>query len=154
MVDSLPRLRPARPDEAPAVTDLIVRSKRSWGYSEEFMALVGADMVISAADIETDHVEVLAIDDELIGMIRLQRGEGHAWLQDLFVDPEAMGRGHGKRLFERAAEQSRGWGYAEMHFDSDPNAESFYLRLGATRIGTTPSSIVPGRTFPRMSYPL
>jgi len=35
---SPPLLRRARPDEVGAITQLALRSKRLWGYSETFMA--------------------------------------------------------------------------------------------------------------------
>jgi hypothetical protein len=41
-----------------------------------------------------------------------------------------------------------------MEFESDPNAEPFYRHLGAERVGTTDSELVPGRTLPLMRYAL
>ncbi|EBV1760669.1 N-acetyltransferase, partial [Salmonella enterica subsp. enterica serovar Newport] len=32
--------------------------------------------------------------------------------------------------------------------DADPNAEAFYIRQGAIRIGETPSESLPGRVLP------
>jgi GNAT superfamily N-acetyltransferase len=154
MADPHPLLRRARPDEAARITAMVMRSKSSWGYSESFMELVAPDMTITPADIVADQVEVLDVDGAIVGMLRLQRHDDHAWLQDLFVDPSVMGRGLGRRLFQHAASCAREWGYRELRFESDPNAESFYLRLGAERIGAAPSSLVPGRELPQMRYQL
>ncbi|MCG6496213.1 hypothetical protein MCM47_18115 [Kitasatospora sp. A2-31] len=39
-------------------------------------------------------------------------------------------------------------GSRRLTIDADPNAEPFYLAMGATRIGTTASESVPGRELP------
>ena len=118
------------------------------------MARAGADLKLTAADIERDHVTVLEIGDRLLAFYRLIRQPDLALLQDLFVDPDAIGQGHGRRLFMDAAQVARGWGYRSMELDSDPDAETFYRRLGAERVGETPSLLIPGRTLPRLRYEL
>lgn len=154
MADSPPLLRRARPDEASVVTALALRSKRLWNYSDEFMEAVAPNMALTSEDIEADHVEVLESALGLVGFLRLQRRPDEAWLEDLFIDPQAVWKGHGRRLFERAAELSRGWGYAVMRFESDPHAEPFYLAMGAERVGLSASSLIPGRALPLMSFGL
>jgi len=125
-----------------------------WGYPDAFMALVSADMTIAPADIERDHVVVLEAGSDLVGFYRSSRERDLAVLQDLFIDPDAVGQGHGRRLFLDAVEVARTWGCTIMELDSDPNAESFYRRMGAERVGMTASSLVPGRVLPRMRYRL
>ena len=149
-------LRCARPDEAEAITRVTLRAKRHWGYSDDFMAVMTPELTMTAADIEraSDRVEVLEADGQLLGFMRLRRRTELAWLEDVFVDPPVMGYGHGRRLFLRAAEVSRGWGYGVMEFLSDPYAEGFYLGLGAKRVGMWPSMLRPGRSIPVMSYAL
>jgi GNAT superfamily N-acetyltransferase len=134
----------------------MLRSKRHWGYSDEFMVAVAPVMTVEPVDLERDdaRIEVLEDDRGLLGIIRLQRRTELAFLQDLFVEPAAMGHGHGRRLFERAAEIARGWGKGVLEFESDPCAEPFYLHLGATRVGMSPSGLIPGRAVPLMRYAL
>jgi GNAT superfamily N-acetyltransferase len=131
----------------------MLRSKSSWGYSDAFMALAEEDLTLTSQDIAANLVEVLeGQDGTLIAVMRLQRRPDHAWLQDLFVHPGSMGQGLGRRLFDRAVQHAREWGYREMRFESDPHAEPFYLGLGAVRIGSAPSTLVPGRELPLMRY--
>ena len=49
---------------------------------------------------------------------------------------------------------ARAWGYATMEIAADPHAEPFYLRLGATRVGTVPSEVFPGRRLPLLRLSL
>lgn len=143
-------LRRARPGEAAAITALAVRSKRLWGYSDAFMTRVEPGLLVTEADIGEQHVAVLEDDGRLLGYCRVSDRGDHAELEDLFIDPSCIARGHGRRLFRHALSVARGLGRAQMEWDSDPFAEPFYLRLGATRIGETESQLIPGRMLPRM----
>jgi len=151
-----PLLRCACAGDAEVITRLVLRSKRHWDYSEAFMAVMTPALVFELADLEgpSDRVEVLEVEGELRGVFRLRRRTELAFLEDLFVDPEAMGHGYGRLLFERAATVAREWGFGVMEFESDPNAERFYLHLGAERVGMSPSTLMPGRSIPLMRYAL
>lgn len=143
-------VRRAKPDEAGALTELALRSKAAWGYADEFMARAVDEMTISPEDVERDHVEVVELDGRVIGFYRLQRRDTMAWLEDLFIEPGLLRSGWGQRLLERASQVAREWGAAELELESDPNAEAFYVHLGARRVGLAESRVVPGRQLPVM----
>ena len=152
----LSRFRPAGPDELEAITALAIRSKASWGYPDEFMAALRPELTFCQADLDDPRtcVEVLEVDGQLIGAIRMRRRTELACLEDLWVDPEAIGQGYGRIGFERACEIGRGWGKGVMELEADPFAEPFYLHLGAVRVGMSPVTVVPGRAVPLMRYAL
>jgi ribosomal protein S18 acetylase RimI-like enzyme len=77
-----------------------------------------------------------------------------AVLEDLWLEPEVIGRGHGRRLWEHAASVARAGGATAMELDAEPNALGFYERMGAVRVGVTPSQTFPGRELPRLRLPL
>jgi GNAT superfamily N-acetyltransferase len=149
-----PSLRRARADEADAITQLVLRSKRTWGYDRAFMAAAKPELTLRAQDLQHpgDVVEVLESHGRLLAMYRLRREPSRALLVDLFVDPEHMGRGHGRLLFERAIELARGWGLTTIELESDPHAEPFYQHLGAVRVGWSASATAIGRQLPLMRY--
>ena len=152
----LSRFRPAGPDELEAITALAIRSKAYWGYPDEFMAALRPELTFRQADLDDPRtrVEVLEVDGRLIGAIRMRRRTELAYLEDLWVDPEAIGHGYGRIGFERACEIGRGWGKGVMELEADPFAEPFYLHLGAVRVGMSPVTVVPGRAVPLMRYAL
>ena len=76
------------------------------------------------------------------------------YLQNLFVVPEAMGRGFGKGLWRHMLHEARERGYRCILIDSDRYAEPFYLAMGAKRVGLTPSSVFEGRYLPLLRYDL
>ena len=147
-------IRRARPEEASALSVLALRSKAHWGYDAAFLAACRADLTLSVHDVAISLVYVLEADQGLAGFYRL-RGRGDAAeLADLFVAPEAIGRGHGRRLWEHAAATARRLGYRRLVLQSDPHAEGFYRAMGAERAGESPSTVVPGRRLPLMRYSL
>jgi len=142
-------IRRARPDEADALTALATRAKAHWGYDTEFMDQVSPAMALSASDIEAQEVWVLEDDGHVVGFHRVLCGDS-AELEDMWVDPSAMGTGHGRRLFEHAIGVARGSGASSLELDADPHAVGFYERMCMQRIGDTPSALIPGRSLPRM----
>jgi GNAT superfamily N-acetyltransferase len=144
------RIRRARPDEADALNALARRAKAHWGYDAGFMDRVSDAMTLSAEDIGAHEVWVLEdVPEHVVGFHRVIPGDP-AELEDMWVDPPAMGAGLGRRLFEHAVAIARSGGAAALELDADPNAIGFYERMGMERIGETASTLIPGRALPRM----
>ena len=150
----MPRIRRARPSEADELSALAQRSKAYWGYDDAFMERARAELTIGA-DAIAEH-DVWVLEDEagdVVGWHRVIGGEA-AILEDLWLEPSAIGAGHGRRLWEHAASMARASGASVMELDADPNAVGFYERMGAEVVGETPSRIVRDRTLPRMRVTL
>ena len=155
MADSEYSIRPAHPSEADALTDLLWRSKRHWGYDDAFMEVARPQLVVTAQSIEQDWVEVLVIEGQVGGFFRLcQRGNDphRLWLEDLFLDPPLIGQGWGRVLWDRAVEAAARLGCQVLEWETDPHAEPFYERMGAVRIGLRESTLFPGRMLPVMRW--
>lgn len=156
MTAPLPVFRTARPDELGAVTALVKRSKRYWGYSDSFMAALDTELTFHRSDLDDPRaqVEVLEVEGRLTGAIRMRRRTELAYLEDLWIDPEAIGRGYGRIGFDRACEIGREWGKGVLELEADPHAEAFYRHLGCQRVRMSPVTSVPGRAVPVMRYSL
>ena len=156
MTAPLPSFRPARPDELEAITSLAKRSKRFWGYSDEFMAALDEELSFRQADLDDERtrVEVLESEGRIIAALRMRRRTELAYLEDLWIDPETIGHGYGRLGFERACEIGREWGKGVMELEADPYAEPFYLHVGCQRVWMSPVTSVPGRSVPLMRYSL
>jgi GNAT superfamily N-acetyltransferase len=72
----------------------------------------------------------------------------------LFVEPAALGRGHGQRLFAHACEAARTAGAVRLLVESDPNATGFYERMGMVRTGERTSPVEAGRVMPVLALDL
>jgi GNAT superfamily N-acetyltransferase len=148
------QIRPARPDEADALTALAMRSKASWGYGAAFMHQVRADMIVSRSDIEQSHCLVAEDGGRLCGYVLTFINAEEALLRDLFIEPAYFGRRLGRKLFELAIANAKTKGARVLTLHSDPNAREFYEHLGMQCTGQVPSIVGHGRTLPVMELDL
>jgi len=151
---SATRIRRARSEEAGALTALAQRAKAHWPYDEAMMAVFRRTIVITGDDIADHLVLVHQTGAAADGVGVLVAAGDDAELDHLWVDPPAIGRGVGRRLFLTFAVEARRRGAARIVLNSDPYAEGFYRRLGAVRIGDHPVAEIPGRVLPRMAFSL
>jgi predicted N-acetyltransferase YhbS len=144
-------IRPARVDEAPALSELCVRSKASWGYDEAFMALARAVLQVRPEQIAAGDVWVATgAAGEVVGMVALGPSEqpNTLDLDKLFVEPRWIRTGAGRALMAHAIDEARRRGAKRLTILADPNAAGFYERNGARRIGEAPSDAIPERSVP------
>ena len=148
-------IRRARPSEAGVLSELALRSKGHWGYEADFLAACRDDLSLSPDDVLTSLVYVCSKGEAILGYYRLlPQEDGAAELDALFVEPVAMGQGIGKRLWQHAVATATALGCTEIVLQSDPQAEGFYLAMGALRTGESESTVMPGRMLPLMQFRL
>ena len=146
-------IRRARPDEAAALTELMLRAKGHWGYDQAFLAACRPLLTISAATIARDAVYCAVVGETLAGICHVKPlDNGEAYLDDLFVEPVFMGTGIGALLWRHAVGLAIAMGAHALVFDADPNALLFYERMGAVVVGALVSTTFPGHTTPSMRY--
>jgi len=143
-------IRRATSSDSDRATDLARRAKAHWGYPAEWLAAWDGDLAITAADIDQHRTFVASLDGEIVGMCQLQEGERGAMLEHVWVDPNCHGRGIGRALVEHALSAAQG----VIAVVSDPNAEDFYVKLGARRVGevNAPMPGAPARTLPLLEF--
>jgi GNAT superfamily N-acetyltransferase len=145
-----PEIRRALASEAAALTALAVRSKAHWGYDEAFMAGVMPELALSAERLEASTCFVAVLGETLAGYYVLALEDGEPTLCDLWVDPPAMGQRVGAALVAHMRAEARARGWPVVRIVSDPNAEAFYLKVGARRVGSVASKVLVGRVLPVM----
>jgi GNAT superfamily N-acetyltransferase len=136
------------------LTALALRSKAHRGYSAEFMAAFAVELTLDAAEIVANRTLVAEAADLPVGFVTLVGTPPLGEIGELFVEPDHLGAKIGARLLERALAGARAEGFETITVDSDPNAEGFYVRMGARRMGVSPSASVPGRLLPRLAFDL
>ena len=151
----MPAVRPAQAGEGLSLTALCVRSKAHWGYDAAFMKLSAASLRVDEADIASGRVLVATdAEGQAVGMASVLGEAETVDLDALFVDPPAIGSGAGRALFAAAADLARRLGARRMTILADPNAASFYERMGARFLRNAPSDAIPGRLLPLYEYDL
>ena len=143
-------LRPPRKDEHAALTALCIRAKAHWGYDDDFMALCRAEMTITEGDIKPGYFQVAERDSIIVGVASIAPCDDGIEVDLIYVDPDHMGIGAGRRLMDWAMGAARSMNADELIIVADPHAEAFYTHIGAVRVGEYPSGSIPGRLLPKL----
>jgi GNAT superfamily N-acetyltransferase len=140
-------IRAAGSRDAPVLTEIAHAAKRHWGYPEELIRLWDSDLSVTPAFIES-HPVYCAVDGRtILGFYALAQEGAVFELEHLWVRPQHLRAGIGTRLFAHAVRTVRSAGGTILRVASDPNAEGFYRRMGARRVGDIPARPL-GRTLP------
>ncbi len=131
----------ATADEAATLTSIAHAAKRHWGYPERWIEQWADVLTITPAFIASAEVFTGRIDGRTIGFHALIRDADSLRLDHLWVMPDAIGRGLGRKLFEHAIARAEALGFRRIEIQSDPNAEAFYRHMGARRVGETVTQI-------------
>ena len=134
-------IRRATASDAVELTGIAHAAKRHWGYPERWIELWRDTLTITPDFIAINDVYVALVDGKIAGFSALVASEERAWLEHLWVSPQYMGAGVGKALFKHAAAEAASNGALALEIESDPNAEEFYKRMGAARVGDVGSEI-------------
>jgi len=149
-------IRPARPGEAPALTELCIRAKAHWGYDSAFMAAAARLLRIRESEIGAGSV-LTAVEGSaaapcgVAAIVPLRRPHWFE-LSHLFVAPESFKRGIGRALFRAAIALAAQRGATHVSILSDPYAADFYQRQGARRCGEAPSGVERTRMLPLFEF--
>lgn len=134
-------IRRAQESDAAELTRIAHEAKRHWGYPERWIELWRDDLTLDPEFIAGNEVYVAEEGGEALGCCSLVVGTPNWTLEDLWIRPAAMGKGLGRRLFEHARAVAAEAGASVLEIDADPNAEAFYLKMGAVRVGEVRSEI-------------
>lgn len=146
------KIRRASPADATRLSEIAHDAKRYWGYPEHWIKHWQDELTISPDFIATNQVFVAEKDDQILGFYALKIRHEKAELDHMWVAPEHIGSGVGKQLFIHAMQSAARGNVSEIEILSDPNAEGFYRKMGAHRIGETVSQIDgQPRSLPRLS---
>jgi GNAT superfamily N-acetyltransferase len=125
----------ATPDQSQKLTQIAHAAKRHWGYPESWIAVWKDVLTITPDFITGNKAYVAFVDEEVAGFYAvLDRGE-KAILDHMWIMPRYIGTGVGREMFKHAVETASSLGASSIEIEADPNAEGFYARMGARRIG-------------------
>ena len=144
-------IREARSEEASSLSELALRSKAHWGYSQEFLDSCRSELTVDPDRIGSEDYQCfVAVDeDEVLGFYTVKKvSDGVYELEGLFVEPQHIGTGVGRSLIQRAVRSLSRQGAARLIIQGDPNANDFYVAAGARQIGSRESGSISGRYLP------
>ena len=145
-------IRRALATDALFLTSISFGAKRYWNYPEEYFEVWHDELTITEDYIEQNIVYVAQKKDTIIGYFSIvevnqEHWNGEVfisrgyWLDHIYIRPAYIRSGIGTELMEYAQEYCRENGIEKLYIFSDPFANGFYEKLGATYIKESPSSI-------------
>ncbi|OZY83732.1 GNAT family N-acetyltransferase [Cellvibrio mixtus] len=130
--------------------DTLIESKGYWGYSHEQLEIWRANLKFEEEYIARNTVKLVMEESEVIGFFAIVQGDvdelDHFWLL-----PNAIGKGNGNLVFEQILSECKMLGIYEFYIISDPDAEGFYLKKGALKVGEVYSE-PQKRMLPKLKY--
>jgi GrpB-like predicted nucleotidyltransferase (UPF0157 family)/N-acetylglutamate synthase-like GNAT family acetyltransferase len=145
-------IRRAERREAGALSELALRSKAYWGYDARFLAACRAELSVHPADIERRRVTVAEDGGWIVGFYALRGASPEGELSLLFVEPDRIGTGIGRMLWQHCVVTAARVGLWQIRIESDPFAEGFYTAMGAVLVGDAASHSIPDRRLPLLSF--
>lgn len=144
------RIEKAQNIDSKYLTELTLRSKAHWGYSSEQITKWKKDLTIYTDYIDQNEVYKLMNKNQLIGYYSyIEVKENTVKLDNIFLEPDFIGKGYGKMMMNHFLLQVKDSGYEAVKLDSEPNTVKFYQNLGFKIVGRLESSI-PNRFLPIM----
>lgn len=147
------------PEHSSDINALILRSKAHWGYDAAMMATMEEVLRLDEDAAKASRAVAGWFEDLAVGVAQIsaryedERGRAMA-LDLLFIAPEAIGTGLGRRLYGWALDQARAAEADRLEILSDPNARGFYTAMGARYVEDRPSDLIPGRILPWLEHRL
>lgn len=128
-------IRRAIPSEADTLSHIALSAKAHWGYPQHWMEIWKPQLTFSPEYFEKNESWAAEYGDKPIAFYTLQEKNGKAWIENMWVLPEYIGMGIGRQLFMDALSRSRLKGYLILQLEADPNAVSFYKKMGMYQVG-------------------
>jgi GNAT superfamily N-acetyltransferase len=133
-------IRVAAPEDLDVLRDLYRRSSLSNDGDRASLLAHPEALVLSGRSVEESRTRIAVEDGRIVGFATLLGPE----VEDLFVDPDAMGRGIGRALVGALVEAARADGLERLEVSANPHALGFYARLGFVLDGTVQTDFGPG----------
>jgi N-acetylglutamate synthase-like GNAT family acetyltransferase len=130
--------------------DILITSKGYWGYSQDQLEKWKSALRFEDDYISRNTVKLILKDQEVIGFFAIVKGEENL-LDHLWLLPAAIGKGFGNQVFEQIVIECNKLEISSFFIISDPDAEGFYLKKGALKVGECYSE-AQKRMLPKLKF--
>lgn len=128
-------IRRATPDQAELLTQIAFAAKSHWGYPDAWIQLWSPSLTIRPEFIEKYETYVAWDDEQPAGFCAISHEAEKANIEHLWISPQYIGKGIGSMLFKFILSRCKELGAITLRIESDPNAQGFYERMGAEKVG-------------------
>lgn len=114
---------------------LACKSKQYWNYPDHYIKLWLQELEVKETLLEEGRIyKAIDMNLEILGFYGLEGLPPALTLNGFWVSPDHMKKGVGKRLFSHMIKTANTLDARTVRWESDPNAASFYLKMGAHKV--------------------
>jgi streptomycin 6-kinase len=150
-------IRDAQFSDLDAINHLLRLSKAHWGYDEQFMNAFMQHESVTSEEIQQNTIKLFFDNDKFIGFYAFAINKEDPiplYLDSFFIHPDYIGQGIGKFMWQHCVKFAASINQNQFSLWSDPNATSFYEKMGCVQVGQRESSVQKGRFTPILVYKL
>jgi len=150
-------VRAARAKDASVLSALALRSKAHWGHDQKFLNECRDELTYSDKQISNAQFEfyVFEMKQSIVAFYALEFDSPHiAELEAMFIEPEFIGCGLGRKLFSHATSRCQTRAVNRLMIQADEFAADFYVAMGARQCGSRESGSISGRHLPLFEFKL
>lgn len=142
------KTRKAKLKDLPELNRISVASKKHWGYPDEWIERWLSELTLTPEEFAQQHILVGEVDSGIIGFCSISENEDEYEILHLWVLPDFIGLGYGKKLLTLTVEEFIKTA-KPIIVVADPNAELFYESQGFETFDKA-ESFPAGRYLPIM----
>jgi GNAT superfamily N-acetyltransferase/predicted ester cyclase len=136
-------VRAAAAEDVAALREVFRRASLDNAGDREVLLAHPEVLVWSGEEIAGGRVRVAVEDRTVVGFATTVPVHGGLELEDLFVEPDRMRRGVGRRLVRDVLDFARAEGVEHVWVTANPHAMAFYTAVGFVPAGTAPTRFGP-----------
>ncbi|HOJ79010.1 MAG TPA: GNAT family N-acetyltransferase [Bacillota bacterium] len=127
-------------------------SEAYWDYDWEYMQRFKAIYRITEDYIKQNPTFILVERDRIIGFYSLLVNAQEVELEFFYIAPQYIGKGYGRRMWTYLIDYCKAEGIKSFFLVTSPQAQEFYEKMGAVKVGEVESIVRKGRRIPRLKF--
>lgn len=145
-------IKKVRPDYE-VLNDIMMRSLAVWGYSSKELEEASEVLEITIEFLDKSICYVAELDGLIKGFFCIEPSRDEELSKAKFyIEPNSMRLGLGTRLWNKVIYELKNHEVKSFKFLIAPNAQGFYEKLGAVKIGERRSDVIEECIIPIMKY--
>ena len=145
-------IRKAKKEEANCLSEIAFKSEAYWGYDENYMKSFRSNYRVTEEFISNNPAYIIEDNEIILGFYSFMINGRTASLDYFYIEPNSIGHGYGKLLWNHMINMCKKKGIEKVELVTSPQAEEFYIKMGARTVGQVESIVMKGRKIPKLIF--
>ena len=146
-------IKKARVENVEVLNDIMKRSIAIWNYSAKEIEETTKKLAITTESIDKSICCIAELNGLIKGFFCIEPSKSEKTSEAKFyIEPDSIREGLGTMLWKQVISELKNKGIKHFKILVDRNAQGFYEKLGAVKVGEQPSEIIEDYMHPIMNY--